>query len=250
MKKILIALLLLLTTITIFNWSNSNLISDTSDNTNECSRTEPYSMPSEFQRARSLRKQRINEARQKIGMSKLNEDFYNCIDIEYKDLNKENAEGMFYFDQNSSLERLVIYVDSSYKAKDDLLTAILLSHEFTHITQLIRDEKAEELSCIEKEGEAFYNQLRFILTLNREERSSLYSRLKLYSKGQYKNPKVVSMFETIINLLEFNMEVANVCQKKYKTDTRDFTVCLGDGLKEKIDNMIESSSYYKKQCNI
>ena len=194
-----------------------------------CTREEPYELPLEFERARSLRSQRLQEAGVKLDYS-----FYNCIDIQYADLAAQGAEGMFRIDQNSSLDHLMILVDNGYKIKDDVFTAILLSHEFTHVAQYVRELKGEgKTSCVEAEVEAFLNEIVFITELNKEEKVSLASRITYYKGGGYNDSISLGIISQIDDLI------------KMKGQSSDLNT-----LKNLIDKWVRSNPAYQKQCNL
>ncbi|PIX62113.1 hypothetical protein COZ45_03030, partial [Candidatus Uhrbacteria bacterium CG_4_10_14_3_um_filter_41_21] len=120
-----------------------------------CSRSEMYPMPAEFQRALSLINERYVQKNDRN--ANLYSKMLNCINVQFGDTISDQAEGYFIFDtQNSTVEKLDIFVDASYTNYDDLTTALLLSHELTHARQFV-DEivYGQRLSCVNKEVEAF-----------------------------------------------------------------------------------------------
>ena len=182
----------------------------------ECPRKEPYKLLPEFERARSLRQQRLEEAGYELDHS-----FYNCINIEYSDtLGTNQAEGLFYFDENSSISNLKILVDSSYKLKDDLLTATLLQHEFVHVGQFVKKLRTgESKSCVDQEVEAFIQELNFLATLNTEEKMSLVQRLIYQKEGGYENNASENFLYQLSSLIEFNEKSSIYCNKRFATKT-------------------------------
>lgn len=144
------------------------------NNTVYCSRKTPYLMTPEFERAVSLIIQRFSQSRNNVYFDEDIQSIKNCLYITYSpDVDKNNAEGLFYFDESATNEKLNILVSNSYKANDDILTALLLSHEITHALQFVYDSSA---SCFEKEADAFYYQSLFFTMLNKAEQDSLVAR--------------------------------------------------------------------------
>lgn len=188
-----------------------------------CPRTTPYPMAPEFQRALSLIGQRVSQV---YGSGDPNKSVYNCLDIQYGDAGP-NAEGFFLFDTRfSKIDDLKIIVDSSYRRNDDLLTAILLSHEVTHAWQFADELKnGNVLSCVDKEVGAFQNEYSFVTVLNPEEKSSLISRLS--------NNDPNTALWGVYNLFSFTSGA-----QTYR-DTQN-----------QIESMVKDSPYYQRQCSL
>jgi len=201
------------------------------NNNVHCNRKEPYLNPPEFERARSLRVQRLEES----GLS-VDKSFYNCIDIQYADLKNTNkAEGVFLFDPNSNIEDMKIYVDNSYHSYDDLLTAILLSHEMTHVSQFVNYKKTSiKQDCYKSEIAAFYSEIVFFSRLNHEEKRSIASRLAIY-------PDSNSAYTGFTTLLDYYNKAIRDCNDK--------NPCTADTVGSLITNMVKESSFYKNQCS-
>lgn len=213
-----------------------------------CDRNEMYPMPAEFQRALSLIIQRYTE--KKDPDVNLYSKMLNCVNIQFGDTLKDKAEGFFIFDvNNSSVDKLDIYVDASYTNYDDLTTAFLLSHELTHAKQFV-NEKAygKKLSCVNQEVEAFRQQLIFQSYLNSEEQRSLTTRAEQFNN---KNPQL-KWFVTLIDLsweaiLEINGGAPPPSDKVYsKEEGHQY----GEILTSKIRQMIISNPDYQQQCGL
>jgi hypothetical protein len=208
-----------------------------------CTRTSPYPMPAEFERALSL----IQERMQKSG--KVDSNFHNCIDIQYANLHQlasPNTEGEFLFDPNSSsVNDLKIYVDSSYASYDDLTTAFLLSHELTHAKQFVDEAVSNKsVSCVEKEVGAFKNQFYFLAYLNNEEAQSLISRIE---KGDSNNPQLEEMKNMWLSAGDIiNQQIGDISGGISPEQKQQFDILLGDRLRAKIILMPE----YQKECNL
>ncbi len=200
----------------------------------QCIRDNPYDKPPEFDRALSLFKQRYTD---KFGKSANDHtSFFNCLDIQYTTLN--DAEGMFSFDESkSSPERLSIYVDYSYKIKDDILTAFLLSHEIFHAgVYLSKLNFGSELSCYDNEIRAFQQQAAFISALNQEEQDSIVGRLYAMDYGN-NNPLIL-----IKAILDFSGRATAICGWNAPD-------CSWKEMTDQITNMVKSNPYYQKQCS-
>jgi len=188
------------------------------DNSILCTRKEPYPMPPEFERALSLIIQRLNQSNNSGFLDENFQKIKNCLNISYSsEVEKYQAEGLFYFDENSTNEKLDILVSNRYQNNDDILTAALLTHEITHAYVFASDLN---LTCYENEAEAFYNQLLFITALNKAERDSITSRRTVGG-----SPEIDSMFDLVIQL-------------NY----------MGGNPYENIFKIIQNDPYYQKQC--
>ncbi len=195
-----------------------------------CTRTTPYDNPPEFTRAISLVNQRYVEAKLP---GAIDESISNCIDIQYTDLSNKEAEGYFIFDPNSSTNDLKIYVDNSYKSYDDILTALLLSHELKHVQQFIDYKtKGTDVSCFDKEIEAFSWQFGFLTDLNAEERKSLYNRISY-------NPNINNAYAMTWQLIQLYNNT-NDCSNE--------NTCVGGSTMQQLKNMVINNPFYQKQC--
>lgn len=190
-----------------------------------CNRFEKYSMPEEFDRAVSLIIQRMKQSVYVFGNQTAKDitDIYKCLDIQYAQSDDEmhGAEGLFMFSSNSTADRLQIFVSPRYQIKDDLLTAILLSHEITH-AYLFATGTDKVISCYENEATAFSSQMRFLGTLNMEEISSI-----TYRYNNRSSQEVMSVVNLIVSL-----------GSSYGTDGY-----------QKALNYVENNPFYQKQCS-
>jgi len=223
---------------------SQNRSNDTKEQSDiKCLRKEPYEIPPELERARSLRQQRLSEFGVELDFS-----FYNCIHILYADLSEQEAEGVFIFDKNSDINDLRIYVDKTYKEKDDLLTAILLDHEFVHVSQFVGElREGEKTSCIDSEVEAFLHQVNFLRTLNTEEVMSLAQRLLYYKEGGYRQSASKYSFSTLNTLIEYNGMAKRACQNEPKDN---YSSCYFSKQRSLVEGMIKDSEFYQKQCGL
>ena len=194
------------------------------DNTLYCARQEAYTIPQEFERGFSLIIQRLEQSDDIVAVknSKRFSKIKNCLDIQYASSDNEmyGAEGVFMFSSNSSQDRLKILVSPRYQAKDDLLTAVLLSHEISHAF-IFATGSQNNVSCYKNEAIAFREQMRFLINLNMEEIASL-----TYRYNNNTSEEAVSVINLIVNLRN----------------------SPGDTPEEKSLNYVMNSTFYQKQC--
>jgi hypothetical protein len=225
----------------INGFNNQNQTDQYKTNGIQCTRKESYPMPLEFERALSLYSQRLHEA----GLT-TNSGFHNCIDIQYSDLRLTGNAGVMgaFLPQSSTPNDLRIYVDNVYRFNDDLLTAILLSHELTHASNFIWGEKnGSQKSCIDDEINAHQNELNFIRTLNQEERSSIFSRYLQNLKNNNPNAFSKNFFYSLYSLFQISSNANNVCNNKYKQNTNEWNNCRYETEKVGIKKYLIDSKY-------
>lgn len=229
-----------------------------------CQKKESYVLKPEFRRSLSLIFQRLDEA-----TGKSNNDIFRavrsnlkCLDISYASSSEEmaGADGLFLFSKDfSGPNRLAIIVDPTYKAQDDLMTAMLISHELNHAEQFIMEDvyntaitkcyektskdicdKAKQAysyllkSCYDKEIMAFENQFYFFLQLKDSEKSSLLSKYLAGIRSDYNLP-VLYLMDNYTKLL-LTCGSGNV----------DMVSCANNWFKVQVI----SSPFYQKQCGL
>jgi len=215
-----------------------------------CSREKPYSLEPEFERAISLIRQRVGVGRKKNG-----ESWSNCFHVQYADLENlfgEKTEGLFYFDETSTLDNLKIYVDNSYKEKDDLLTALLLIHESSHAMDFVEFKKTGvKKSCVQSEVDAFYLQNAFLTFLNEEEQNSIIARIYGFRRGLYKpGTRAYQTMSYLHELWKIAADSTGYCAQRYNIDSDEWVTCEKEREKKLIEEMVINSPYYQKQCNL
>ena len=143
-------------------------------NPGSCNRTQMYEMNPEFIRSISLIQQRLAE--KEISYDFI-EKYKNCFTIEYTKMEDyKNAE----FIGDSTPNQLIIHVNKTLKASDDILISLLLFHEMSHAKQFVSSFNNESdiyYSCVDSEASAFAMEYIYFTTLNNEERISVTSRL-------------------------------------------------------------------------
>lgn len=193
-----------------------------------CIRKTGHDIPEEFQRSLSLIKQRFDQANEERAdiWSSFIKRVENCLNIQYAkpadDFDEDAVEGLFTFYPSQSMERFDILISPKYSVKDDLLTAILLVHEISHVRDFVNDQKdGEPTGCFETEGIAFSAQNYFASLLNEEEVNSINARVRTNLSREAQ--QVVDVFTVV---------------PKYP----------GDNYYEKSLNFVKASPFYKEHC--
>ena len=192
----------------------------------DCIRNTGYNKPPEFDRAINLILQRARQVSNEISIKWANEldGIKNCINIQYANSDYEmgSAEGYFSLTKNQDLEEYKITVSPRYSIKDDLITAVLLVHELTHVVDysnfLLHNTP---VPCFEAEANAFNNQNWFLGILNSEEISSINSRYNLGGSAELR--QIVDTYITI---------------PRYP----------GNSFFDRALNFVKANPYYQEQC--
>ncbi|MBU0569888.1 hypothetical protein KKB40_03845 [Patescibacteria group bacterium] len=192
-----------------------------------------------------------------------------CLDIKYATSVNEmsGADGVFLFSkENSSPKGLKILVSPEYKLQDDIVTALLLSHELTHAEQFILYDVSQNMiqqcnkeasqsfcdkisakdflgfyvedssnACVRHESEAFLNQNIFYGTLKQVEQDNILLRANNVAPSQANLP--VYSFAVKFRQLE------RQCPLKTSEDVSNFANCLSNVY-------VKSEPFYQKQCNL
>lgn len=161
----------------------------------------------------------------------------NCIKIIEEEIGGD-TEGYFTFhSENIKPNFFPITIDKSYKFTDDTLTALLITHEMTHVQQYLNSLKGKDLlSCRDKEVEAFISQIDFYTKLSNEEISSIV--LKMNEEKEEKHPQV-AMLKAMI---EINRD--ETCPRF--TDDE----CSQKHLRNELFKLITDESIYQHQCKL
>lgn len=176
-----------------------------------CTRTTRLENPPQYDRALSLIQQRIDDNEKwcdkycetedyekKLRFHAFPANLTNCIKIVEEDIDG-GAEGYFTFhSEDIKPNYFPITINKSYNFADDTLTALLITHEMTHVQQYLDSLKGNDtLSCRDKEVEAFISQIDFYTKLSNEEISSVV--LKMNEEKDDKHPQV-AMLKTMIDI--------------------------------------------------
>jgi hypothetical protein len=244
--------LLVLTTILFYFFGVAKRRKNSTDNqipekpkTVTCTRTTRLNNDPQYDRALSLIQQRIDDNNKwwnKYGetvdgrFKHFPPELVNCIKISEETAKSTGGlEGYFTFNGEDIKENYYpITVSSDYRLADDIETALLLTHEITHVQQYINTLNGKDsLSCIDKEIEAFRSQLDFYVLLNSEENSSVYNRIQ-------SDKNLHSELQMLDTMMTINRE----------SNCKFEETCLDANLTNKLREMLTSDSYYKKQCGL
>jgi len=210
-----------------------------------CTRTTRLENEPQYDRALSLIQQRVDENNKwwdKYGekidnrFRYFSSELVNCIKITEESIKESTGiEGYFTFNSKDiKKDYYPITVSSDYHFADDVETALLLSHEMTHVQQYIDTLNGKNaLSCIDSEINAFTSQLDFYPILNSEEGSSIYYRIQ-------NDENLHSQLQILNAMMTINRN----------SDCRFDKDCLDKNLTSKLRKMLIDDSYYQKQCGI
>jgi hypothetical protein len=206
-----------------------------------CTRTTRLPNAPQYDRALSLLAQRIaNSNTYSYDQNKFTyfpPQLTNCIKVNESDVtDTEGAEGYFTFNSKEIKPNYYpITADKNYSLTDDVLTALLLSHEMTHVQQYIDQLHGKpSLSCYDKEVEAFKAQLAFYTTLNTEENSSVLDRIQ---NEKNLNPQL----QMLNTMFELHRSVANECNGEL------FSSCSQKQFLIKLKDVVHQT--YKNECS-
>jgi len=210
-----------------------------------CTRTTRLENDPQYDRALSLIQQRVDENSKwwdKYGEDKdlrfkyFPAQLINCIKIaEDESKNTSGIEGYFTFnDGEIRTDYYPITVSADYRYADDITTALLLSHEITHVQQYIDERNSKDvLPCIDKEINAFIAQQDFYAILNTEEIDSGYHRIQ-NDKSLHPQLQMMSTMQTINRESDCAFEGA----------------CLDLNLRSNLRKILTADSVYRKQCEL
>jgi len=240
-----------------------------------CNRKTRINNLPQYDRALSLIQQRllVNQKRFKYNNRALfiyfPPNLTNCVKIiEKNSAEVDDFEGYFTFNSEDIKNNYYpIIVNSKYVKADDVLIALLLTHEITHIQQYIDSvNKINTFTCIEKEVNAFLASRQFYISgLNEEEMNTVTLRIydavdnnkNIETTQKFNKPfdGQLLMIETIQNLYSS----PNSKCKKVENPTideaswdefGDYLDCIDKEVPFLLKKIIENDSYYQKQCKI
>lgn len=169
----------------------------------------------------------------------------NCIAIVEGDTRDEaGVEGYFTFNSPEiKKDYFPITVNTDYSSTEDLTTALLLVHEIAHVQQYIDTLGGnDELSCIDKETEAFYAQWKFFGIMNSEEWKSIQYRIE--------NDKQLHPQLTIIDSIRNNLNLDGVRNECLYGAGKNDENCIDNYRKNEIKQMIAQNEFYQRQCSL
>lgn len=219
-----------------------------------CTRTTRLVNKPAFDRALSIIGERYksedgNYSQNKPGFSFFPSQLVNCIKvIEGNITETTGAEGQFIFNDAEIRDNYFpIYVDKSYNSTDDYTSALLLVHEITHVEQYIKtvNKSGEQLSCIDKEVDAFYAQWRFPLNLNNDERRSIYDRIRIDG-----DKKLSSQLEILRVFDDMSVSTGKSIFEDECMSKANTWKCIEDRQKNLVKKILLKENLYAKQCNL
>lgn len=172
----------------------------------------------------------------------------NCIKIDEDNLrNTTGEEGYFIFNGDQIKENYYpITVDVDYKYNDEAINALLLVHEITHVQQYIDFLNGKpEVSCIDKEAEAFLSQWKFYKFQFPETRKTIDLRIQ-NDKDLNHTLQIIETIQKQITL-RFDERKNECLNNSAKLSVED---CIDEFDKTLIKDLLLEDDTYKKQCNL
>lgn len=211
----------------------------------KCTRSEPLKNLPQYDRALSLIKQRIQESIQRDNNTDFETSFLrfpyelvNCIYVKEEKMDPESKiEGYFTIDSKEIKNNYFpITVNKEYKEADDIVTAILIAHEMTHVQQFLEEIPTKKRNdCLRSEADAFVSQYDFFGVLSMEEMVSVNTRIKLKESSQ---PQILM----ISKLQELSRDFASpACGFMSRA-------CDREVLKVQMYKLLTKDEFYRKQC--
>jgi hypothetical protein len=171
----------------------------------------------------------------------------NCIKVVEGDVaSTTGAEGFFEVNsENIKPNYFPVTVDEGYSYVDDLLNALIILHEITHVEQYIDEMNGEkELSCFDKEVEAFYASWKFIGILHSEEWKSITMRLE---NDDELHPQLQIVDAIKSKTLENFERDRQMC---LYGEGKDDPFCVDNNRKQALREMLMEDDFYRRQCEI
>lgn len=169
----------------------------------------------------------------------------NCIKVNEGEVrNTSGAEGFFKFnDDQIKNDYFPITIDTDYSYNDDILNALLLVHEITHVQQYMDALNGKDnLSCIDKEAEAFFAQFRLYSIQFPEVRKSMDLRIE--------NDKNLHPQLAMIQNIKSSMSLEGVRAKCLNNPSNKDENCIDNYRKNEIKQMLLKDDFYLKQCGL
>lgn len=228
-----------------------------------CSRKLRLDNQPQYDRALSLIQQRLitNKKRFKYNnraiFTYFPSDLVNCIKIiEEAPNDKNDFEGYFKFNGSKIKENYYpIVVNSKYVESDDVLIALLLSHEMTHVQQYINSvNNKKAFSCIDNEVDAFLASRQFYISgLNNEEMSVVSLRINETIDNDRIDPRSFDNQLIMLNVIQNLYSSPQSKCKKVNVSSDEWNEsinCIDKEVPVLLKQIIENDDYYKKQCNL
>jgi hypothetical protein len=172
----------------------------------------------------------------------------NCIKIDEGNLKNTTGEEAYFIFHGDQIKDnyYPITIDKDYGYNDEAINALLLVHEITHVQQYIDFLNGKnELSCIDKEVEAFHSQWNFYKFQFPEIRKTIDLRIQ----NDKKLNSTLQILKTIQDQVTFNFnEREDECL--YGSGKTDVSKCVDIFDKNLIRDLLVQDEFYKKQCNL
>lgn len=171
-------------------------------------------------------------------------DVMNCLNVNYNpNLIDTNTAG--YFQKLlSSREQLLIYLEPELEFEDDLLVAIPLVHELSHVNIYIKSKyygDSTDISCLDNEAIAYMQQdLFFRLALSHSEQQQLLQSIEFKKAAN-------SFLQTIEQQFLLGEKTLAECKQTVETD-KEYNDCYTEKFTTEIKELI--APHYKKQCDL
>jgi len=228
------------------DYSKQNLVSEKTEEVGpECLRTERLNNSPQFDRPLSLIQQRIQESIErdkttswKSAFLEFPPNLVNCIYVKEEVIDSDSGiEGYFTFNgEDVKSNYFPITVDKKYKDADDVVTALLITHEMEHVQQFLNKTPMDTRNeCLKAEAEAFIAQWSLFGSLSIEEMTSINARIEY---NDFLHPQL-QMIERIRELSsEYAIPACGFMEKK----------CNREVLKVQMFHVLFDDDFYKKQC--
>lgn len=170
----------------------------------------------------------------------------NCIKVIEGDIRKtDNVEGYFVFNGNEIKDNYFpIFVDKDYVFSDDVVNSLLLVHEITHVRQYLDVMNGKsDLSCIDKEVEAFYAEWMFYRAQIGETKKSIDLRIE-YDKELNPQLQIIKSINDRFSSKGIVMSITELCKGKNMTTSE----CITQDQENTIKPIIDNDEFYKKLC--
>ncbi|EKE12884.1 MAG: hypothetical protein ACD_13C00134G0045 [uncultured bacterium] len=217
--------------------------------TASCTRTTRLENKPQYDRALSLIAERYEVWEKSPGLNTFPSQLTNCIKIVESDVRaSQKVEGYFEFNGEEIKDNYFpIYVDKDYSYSDDIVNALLLVHEITHVRQYLDLLNGKDnLSCIDKEVEAFFGEWEFSRFQGDETNKSIDLRIK-YDEDL--NPQL-QIIKSINNYIVSQKFVGLVELCKDESSNNPCSKIIDDHQKQMIKEIVVSDDYYQKQCEL
>lgn len=172
----------------------------------------------------------------------------NCVKVVDGNVrNTTEAEGYFVFNDTAIKDNYFpITVDKDYSDADDIINALLLVHEITHVRQYLDSlNNEDQLSCIDKEVEAFDAAYNFYRWQFGETEKTLKLRMQ-YDEDLH--PQLQTLKSIIEGFPRIIPPLTELCKGESQGDT------CGDRItadrRQKIKYVISRDEFYIKQCKL